>query len=211
MCLTKTCAESKTQVSSANGKSQTSRSTHHDHTIRQGVFWTPCPPYPCSVFSTNKKRPNSQSDAPLYVLRDLWNRSSGWKVGIFHFGTEQGERESVTVQRTACRRTRHSCFLLLRVIKITKDKLKNGMKMKTGFLNTNWHSQKAKEILLYYYQWILISLCWLKWWNGLQASRSSWLLFARLDWVDWRVPVSPLLIIQRENNKTFNNMEMWQP
>ena len=31
----------------------------------------------------------------------------------------------------------------------------------------------------------------------------------RLDWVDWRVPVSPVLIIQRENNNwTFNNMEM---
>ena len=49
MCLTKTCIESKTQVSSANGKSQTSRSTHYDHTIRQGVILTPRLPHSCSV------------------------------------------------------------------------------------------------------------------------------------------------------------------
>ena len=31
----------------------------------------------------------------------------------------------------------------------------------------------------------------------------------RLDWIDWWVLVSPLLLIQRENNnRNFNNMEI---
>ena len=71
---------------------------------------------------------------------------------------------------------------------MTKGKLRYRMKMKTGFLN------------------ITVSNVMMEWTAGIKVIMVT---LTRLDWVDWRVLVSPLLLIQRKNkNWTFNNMEI---